>query len=70
MRAIEQKAVSTTGKVRRSDAMKRAIRRKESPQPLVMTSSKMTDIPIPSLENTPHVPLGTKFDGFDEVERY
>jgi putative transposase len=68
MRAIEQKAVSTTGKVRRSDAMKRAIRRKESPQPLEMKTSKVTEIPLP--EKPPTSQSGTDFDGFDEVERY
>lgn len=68
MRDIEQKAVSATGKVRRSDAMKRAIRRKESPQPL-------TKPPIaPTVLSDPHdkssLPPADDIAGFDEVERY
>lgn len=68
MREIEQKAVSTTAKVRRSDAAKRAIRRKESPQPFEMQPPKVTD--MLSQENTSQVQSDANFDGFDEVERY
>lgn len=72
MREIEQQAVSTTAKVRRSDAMKRALRRKESPQPLEMKPSKAADMQSneASPEQTTPMQPGKKFDGFDEIERY
>lgn len=68
MRDIEQRAVSTTGKVRRSDAMKRAIRRKESPQPLVKTSASPALLHRPSDESP--TPPSDDIAGFDEIERY
>jgi putative transposase len=68
MRDIEQRAVSTTGKVRRSDAMKRAIRRKESPQPLVKTPAAPALLHRPSNESP--TPPADDIAGFDEIERY
>lgn len=68
MRDIEQKAVSTTGKVRRSDAMKRAIRRQESPQPLAKPPVAPAVLSEPHDESS--LPPADDIAGFDEVERY
>lgn len=71
MRKIEEQEQKETARVRRSDAMKRAIRRKESPQPKPLTKPKaiMQDLQANELPILPANATGTH-DGFDEIERY
>lgn len=69
MREIEVKEQQKTTKVRRSNAAKRGLRRKESPQPIPLVDS-------PKLIDTAHVEMQHDLDvkpvrdGFDEIERY
>jgi len=71
MRKIEEQEQKETARVRRSDSMKRAIRRKESPQPMPLTKSK-TDMHDLQANDLPILPANAAgiHDGFDEIERY
>lgn len=68
MRAIEQQQHRETGKVRRSDAAKRAIRRKESPQPKPLVDAPLVPPPQEAQFGcSENIGPG---DGFEEIERY
>lgn len=69
MRAIEEEQKHETMRVRRSDAAKRALRRKESPQPTPLVK----DFTAASAPLEPEIPPANglvRSDAFDEIERY
>ncbi len=69
MREIEVKEQQKTTKVRRSHAAKRGLRRKESPQPVLLVDSTKPSVPA-YIEIQHDLDVKTVQDGFDEIERY
>lgn len=73
MRKIEEQELKATTRMRRSDAQKRALRRKESPQPKELTSTAPAvpsqDTPRQTFSESPEG-LTPEISGFDEIERY
>lgn len=71
MRAIEQEQQRETSRVRRSDAMKRALRRKESPQPKPLVPERHDIVEHAEKESALPAPTGLGgSEGYDEIERY
>lgn len=69
MREIELTEQQKTTKVRRSQAAKRGLRRRESPQPTLLIDMPQPTVPV--LEEVQRDLGGQSVqDGFDEIERY
>lgn len=77
MRKIEDQEKQVTHKVRRSNAVKRGLRRKESPQAVVLKDQDMGGMGV--VDETrdeahspapPDLKASQGLDGFDEIERY
>lgn len=72
MRAIEMAQQRETAHVRRSDAVKRALRRKESPQPVPLTPPRYDQQKSDDTVSTENKIVGdlAGAEGYDEIERY
>lgn len=72
MRSIEMQEKKETRRVRHSDAAKRSLRRKESPQPVLLIAqaeaTRVAEEKV-SLDEFPFSDLPAT-DGYDEIERY
>ena len=68
MRRIEDAAVRDTVKARRTESSRRAMRRRDSPQPKSSTES----LPSAAMEvyEPQHQPLDESIEPYDEIERY